>query len=180
MKKVIRVILKLLLRLFYSSRYLESSYFNDNFVGYRFALRSIWQRNILRLDHPLPFPAVAGCVIADPSRIYFHVDDLHNFQVRGGYFQNYDADILIGKGTYIAQNVGIITSNHNFYDLSKKESGENVIVGDRCWIGMNSVILPGVTIGDGTIVGAGSVVTKSFPNGNCIIAGNPAKIIKEL
>jgi acetyltransferase-like isoleucine patch superfamily enzyme len=45
---------------------------------------------------------------------------------------------------------------------------------------MNAVILPGVTLGDHTIVGAGSVVTKSFENGNCVIAGNPAKIIKNL
>ena len=45
---------------------------------------------------------------------------------------------------------------------------------------MNAVILPGVTLGDFTVVGAGSVVTKSFPEGYCVIAGNPAKQIKTL
>jgi acetyltransferase-like isoleucine patch superfamily enzyme len=45
---------------------------------------------------------------------------------------------------------------------------------------MNAMILPGVHLGDNTIVGAGSVVTKSFPEGNVVIAGNPAKIIKKL
>lgn len=45
---------------------------------------------------------------------------------------------------------------------------------------MNCSILPGVTLGEHTIVGAGSVVTKSFPEGNCVIAGNPARKIKEL
>ena len=45
---------------------------------------------------------------------------------------------------------------------------------------MNSVVLPGVHLGNNTIVGAGSVVTKSFMDGNCIIAGNPARIIKRL
>ena len=45
---------------------------------------------------------------------------------------------------------------------------------------MNSVILPGVTLGDHTVVGAGSVVTKSFEQGYCVIAGNPARIIREL
>ena len=45
---------------------------------------------------------------------------------------------------------------------------------------MNSVILPGVTLGEHTVVGAGSVVTKSFPDGHCVIAGNPAIIIRSL
>ena len=45
---------------------------------------------------------------------------------------------------------------------------------------MNSVILPGIVLGNHTIVGAGSIVTKSFPEGNCVIAGNPAKKIRDL
>ena len=45
---------------------------------------------------------------------------------------------------------------------------------------MNSVILPGVVLGDHTVVGAGSIVTKSFEDGYCVIAGNPAKVIRTL
>ncbi|MDT4068951.1 type 8 capsular polysaccharide synthesis protein Cap8J, partial [Staphylococcus aureus] len=58
--------------------------------------------------------------------------------------------------------------------------GEDVKIGNYSWIGMNSVILPGVELGEHTIVGAGSVVTKSFPEGNVVIGGNPAKIIKKI
>ncbi len=56
----------------------------------------------------------------------------------------------------------------------------DLVIGDNCWIGMNSVVLPGVKLGEKTIVGAGSVITKSYEEGHCIIAGNPAKIIKYL
>lgn len=58
--------------------------------------------------------------------------------------------------------------------------GKDVVIGEKCWIGMNSVILPGINLGGNTIVAAGAVVTKSFPQGNVVLAGVPAKIIKEL
>lgn len=54
------------------------------------------------------------------------------------------------------------------------------MIGRNCWIGMNAVILPGVKLGDYTIVGAGAVVTHSFPEGYCVIGGVPAKKIKDL
>jgi len=57
---------------------------------------------------------------------------------------------------------------------------EKVIICDYSWAGMNSVILPGVKLGSRTIVAAGSVVAKSFPEGYCVIAGSPAKIIRYL
>jgi len=53
-------------------------------------------------------------------------------------------------------------------------------IGKNCWIGTNSTILPGIELGDRTIVGANTVVTKSFSEGNVIIAGTPAKIVRKL
>lgn len=105
---------------------------------------------------------------------------MNNFQRFGNYFQGGYGKIIIGKGTLIAPNVGIITGNHNPCKLDEHLSGKDVVIGERCWIGMNVVLMPGVVLGPITIVGAGSVVTKSFPEGNCVIAGNPAKIIKKL
>lgn len=87
--------------------------------------------------------------------------------------------VVIGDYTQIAANVGIISSNHDLYDTNKHIES-TVKIGKYCWVGMNSVILPGVELGDFTIVGAGSVVTKSFTEGYCVIGGNPAKIIKHL
>ena len=87
--------------------------------------------------------------------------------------------IYIGDYTIIAPNVGIISANHDIYDYRVHKKSE-VVIGRYCWIGMNCVVLPGVTLGDHTIVAAGSVVTQSFPEGYCVLAGNPATILKKI
>ena len=87
--------------------------------------------------------------------------------------------IEIGDYTIIAPNVGIISANHSLYDYTQHERNK-VKIGRYCWIGMNVVVLPGVELGDHTVVAAGSVVRNSFQEGYCVIGGNPAKIIKEL
>ncbi|MFI5156975.1 MAG: acyltransferase, partial [Chitinophagales bacterium] len=65
------------------------------------------------------------------------------------------------------------------YD-SRKNILKPVSIGRYCWLGAGAKIMPGVVLGDWTIVGAGAVVTGSFPGGHCIIGGIPARIIKEL
>lgn len=181
--KLIRPILRpfsmFIMRLFFDRKYLTGRYFDSSYMGFLWAARSIWQRNILRLAKPLPWPASLTCIVYDPSNISFHPDDLHIFQVPGTYFQNFKGHITIGKGSYIAQNVGIITANHSFANLDAHEAGRDVSIGKNCWVGMNAVILPGVTLGDRTVVAAGAVVTKSFNDGYVVIAGVPAKIIKK-
>ncbi len=87
--------------------------------------------------------------------------------------------IKIGKNCWFAQNSCLITSNHDFDHIECNAPPKPITIGDNCWIGANAVILPGVTLGNRVIVGAGSIVTKSFPD-NVIVAGNPAKVIKVL
>ena len=74
----------------------------------------------------------------------------------------------------------MIASNHDVNDPDKRQAGKDVVIGEKCWIGMNALILPGVVLGPHTSVGAGAVVTKSFPEGYCVIAGNPAKLIRNI
>jgi len=89
--------------------------------------------------------------------------------------------ITIHNSCLITNSVKIISGNHNINDFDAPSVEENPIrVDANCWLGTNSVILPGVHLRESTIVGAGSVVTKSFNQSNIMIAGNPAKILKKL
>ncbi|MFI5196967.1 MAG: acyltransferase, partial [Chitinophagales bacterium] len=86
----------------------------------------------------------------------------------------------VGDYTNIGPNVGIISSNHDLVNNDAHLAASPIEIGRFCWMGMGSVILPGVKLADFTIVGAGAIVTKSFPQGYCVLAGNPARIIKYL
>ena len=97
-----------------------------------------------------------------------------------GVYINANNGITIDDYTNIGPNVGLISSNHHPVNNDVQVSTSSIIIGKHCWIGMGAVVLPKVVLGDFTIVGAGAVVTKSFPDGYCVVAGNPAKIIKQL
>ena len=89
----------------------------------------------------------------------------------------------IGENTIIAHNVSIINENHGI-DLAigvpfheQVLTTRPITIGKNCWIGCNVVLIPGASLGDNCVVGAGAVVNKTFPS-NTMIAGVPAKIIK--
>jgi maltose O-acetyltransferase len=119
------------------------------------------------------------------SRCYFHSGDM----VIGArtiindfcYFENVGR-ITLGSGVGIAAHAAIITSNHDIGPSSQRNGRwyfEPVTIEDGCWIGARAVILPGVTVGRGTIVGAGAVVAKDCEP-NCIYTGIPARIQRRL
>lgn len=86
--------------------------------------------------------------------------------------KTYPQGVHIGEETYIAS--GAIIFTHDY----ARAVHSDTIVGNRCFIGANAIIMCGVRIGDEVIVGAGSIVTKDVPS-NTIVAGNPARIIKQ-
>jgi acetyltransferase-like isoleucine patch superfamily enzyme len=92
---------------------------------------------------------------------------------------DYSGGVRIGGDTLVSRNVSIETHDHG-YDPHSKPVCRALIIGKNVWIGMNAMILANVgTIGDYAVIAAGSVVTKAVPE-NCIVAGAPARIIKNI
>jgi len=167
--------------LFFDARYLRGKYFDASLAGWRWALRSILFRKILGFNRLARYPVSPLIGIDDPTKIEFDVDDLQIFQSWGCYYSNSNGGrIVIGKGTWVAPNVGFITTNHMLLDPDRHQAPRDIHIGAGCWIGMNAVILPGVELGEHTVVGAGAVVMRSFPRGWCVLAGVPARLICDL
>jgi len=106
----------------------------------------------------------------------------NNVSVNRGCILHAGGEIEIGNDVLIGPAVIIYSQNHSYRDLSKKiiNQGYNtkkVNIGSNVWIAANAIILPGVTIGEGAVVAAGSVVTKDV-DPNTIVGGNPAIFIK--
>ena len=135
-----------------------------------------WQK-VFGFNRKVYWPVHFTSIVSGFENIYAGIDTSPGY-MPGCYIQG-AGRIDIGDYTQISANVGLISSNHYIED-TRKHHIEFIKIGKYCWIGMNSIILPGVILGDHTVVGAGSVVTKSFPNGYCVIAGNPAKLIKNI
>ncbi len=139
--------------------------------------RMWWRQAVLGVHDGVYWPVHPSSVVNVYQNILIGVHTSPGYSP-GCYIQGIGR-VYIGDYTQIAQNVGIISANHDVHDNSTYNAKE-VRIGSYCWIGMNAVILPGVELGDFTVVGAGSVVTKSFPEGYCVIGGNPARIIHRL
>jgi maltose O-acetyltransferase len=88
------------------------------------------------------------------------------------------AEVSIGNNCSFSYRNMIITSTHDINNFSTVIA-KPVVIGNNCWITTNVTILPGVTIGDNCIIGAGSIVTSDIPS-NVFAAGNPCKVIRQI
>jgi acetyltransferase-like isoleucine patch superfamily enzyme len=118
-------------------------------------------------------------LVDDPDKIKRKGDLPYPGYMLGCYIQAANG-IEIGKNVRIGPSVKLISANHDIYDYDKFIKTNPIILNDNCWLASNVTILPGVEIGEHTIVAAGAVVTKSFKQGNCILAGVPAKVVKTI
>ena len=118
----------------------------------------------------------------------FIVDYGYNVFMGAGCFFNHNvylmdcAKITFGKKCFVGPNCGFYTALHPL-DVAKRNAGfeqaKPITIGDNVWLGGNVVVLPGVTIGSNSVIGAGSVVTKNIPAG-VVAFGNPCKVVKEV
>jgi len=118
----------------------------------------------------------------------FYCDYGKNIEVGKNFFANYNctildvAKVIIGDNCFIAPNVSIYTAGHPIHPISRNslyEYGKEIIIGHNVWLGGNTVICPGVHIGNNVVIGAGSVVTKDIPDWS-FAAGNPCRVIKKI
>ena len=131
------------------------------------------------IQGPVTFHYGVHTTIGDRTFINF------NFTVQD------DAKVTIGSDCNFGPNVTIVTPCHPMKADERKSMldaegnrkrfcyAKPVIIGNDCWFGANVVVCPGVEIGDGCVIGAGSVVTKSIPSGT-FAAGNPCRVIREI
>lgn len=136
-----------------------------------------------RLIHSLLKMGQKGCIISP-----FYCDYGSNIEIGNNFFANTNlvildgAKVTIGNNVFIAPNVGIYTAGHPL-DVSSRNAGLEyaypISIGNNVWIGAQVCILAGVTIGDNTVIGAGSVVTKDIP-ANVLAVGNPCRVIRQL
>lgn len=109
--------------------------------------------------------------------------DIGNGCRLNGVFINSEKSIKIGDNCVIASGVQMMDSNgHVVHSLNRtigRDNPKEIVIGNNCWIGLNSIVLKGTTLGNNCVVGAGSVVSGLFPD-NVIVKGNPAQIVGEV
>ncbi|MBQ0059589.1 MAG: sugar O-acetyltransferase [Lachnospiraceae bacterium] len=119
-----------------------------------------------------PFYCDYGCNISVGDNFYTN----HNVTILDG------APVTFGDNVFIAPNCVFSTAGHPI-DAEQRNQGLEIAlpitVGNNVWIGTQVSVLPGVTIGDNTVIGAGSVVNKDIPSG-VVAAGNPCRVIREI
>lgn len=147
--------------------------------------RSVIYRSVRKDIVPFNQFFIGSCsVVEDFSTIANAVGDIIiGNNTRIGLGNTVIGPVEIGSNVNLAQNITVTGLNHNYQDITTPISEQGVstskvFISDNVWIGANSVILPGVNIGNHSVIGAGSVVTRDIPPYS-IALGNPAKVIKK-
>lgn len=150
---------------------------NSQHLSIAVIVKSYFFQKILGFNRGVPWPVHWSSTI----KAYQNIDPgTRSPGLSAGCYIDGRNGIIFGRNVWVGPRVSIISMNHDVDDYNKYIKSDPIIIGDNCWMGTNSLILPAVRLASHTIVAAGAIVTKSFLRENSIIAGVPAKIIKEL
>jgi maltose O-acetyltransferase len=116
-----------------------------------------------------------GCRFLNGRRVHVGERSVINF---GTLLDGRKFDIRIGRDVSLGPEAAVLTLGHDPRSATFEDRGGDVVIGDRAWVGYRAIILPGVTIGEGAVVGAGTVVARDVAP-YTIVAGNPARVIGE-
>lgn len=156
------------------------------------------KKAVRKYNECMPFDVEQGMKCLDEAGIRhkgsmyfeppFHCEYGSHIEIGEGFYANTGCVMLdvgritIGDNVLFGPNVSLYTAGHPIHPESRKsgyEYGIPIKIGDNVWIGGSCVVLPGVTIGNNVVIGAGSVVTKDIPDNVCA-AGNPCRVIREI
>jgi acetyltransferase-like isoleucine patch superfamily enzyme len=169
-------IMKFFEKLSFLFYWLKFFYPNAKGIPIIFQLYFFLPQKLFRINGRVPWP------VHFTSRIFFY----KNISIGNGtapgmnsncYIQGRNG-IIIGHNVKIGPGVGLISANHHFDDYDQWPETLPITIGNNVWIGMNTVILPGIKIGDNVVIGASSLVNNDIP-ANSIAVGNPCKVIRE-
>lgn len=175
MKKTIKRILYLFLKIFYLN---VPFHVLKRFDVQVLFVMGFFQR-ILRINSRVPWPVHWSSIVSNPDKIRRRWKTSTPGYMPAQYIQATNG-IDIGYNVRMGPGVKLISADHDICDFDKHPKSEPIIIGDNCWLGADSILLSGVKLAEHTIVAAGAVVTKSFEDGNCVIAGVPAKMVKKI
>jgi len=172
MKKLLKKIAYLILSFFYSDLSKSDSTYSLVLL-FKYALKQKivgYNRNV---KWPVHFTSQVKC----PENI--KRGSKYPGFAKGCYIDGRNG-IIFEENVLTGPKVSIVSQNHDTNDFNNYLKAKPIVIRKNSWLSTGCIILPEVELGEHTIVAAGAVVTKSFPEGNQILAGNPAKVIKKL
>lgn len=170
MKNIIKKTLSIIIKLFYPK--VDLNYYNPLEI-----MKAAFFQKILGFNRRIPWPVHRSSTIKS-------VENIERGTRLPGFSKNCHLDgrngIIFGENVWVGPNVTIVSMNHDLLNYHQYIKAKPIKIGKNCWIASNVIILPEVELGEHTVVAAGAIVTKSFPDSNQIIGGNPARVIKSL
>jgi hypothetical protein len=145
----------------------------------RVLLMGVFQR-VFRINSGVLWPVHWSSIVSYQAKINRRYPNWSTPGFNIGQYIQAANGIVLGDRVRLGPGVKLISADHNILDFEKHVTNDPIIIENFCWLGANVVVLPGIKLAEHTIVAAGAIVTKSFLDGDCVIAGVPAKVVKKI